>query len=352
MKDKVLIVGGYGQVGKYVTLELACAFPQKIIVAGRSAEKANAFAMENNIDIEAIELNIYDTDSICNIIKNVKVAVMCLSPKNNDFAIFCVKNGIDYIDISPSNDVAKGIEQIKEAAISNKSTCVLGVGLAPGLSNLLVKKLSRNFDVMQRADISLMLGLGEPHGEDGVKWLLDNLRDNFIVNIDGINRSIKPFVIKRKTSFIKPLGDRSAYRFNLADQYILQKTLQIENTASYFCYDSKQITFYVSMLKRIGIFSLLRFKFAYNIILKLFISMLPVIRKLKLGTDIYSIQVDVVGVKNGRECLSHIGIKGNNNSFITGKIAAFAARKLLVDNYPSGVFYLEELFSLEEFDDI
>ena len=46
MKDKILIIGGYGQVGKFATLELANAFPKHVIVAGRSLAKANDFALK------------------------------------------------------------------------------------------------------------------------------------------------------------------------------------------------------------------------------------------------------------------------------------------------------------------
>lgn len=35
-KDKILIVGGYGAVGKTVSYKLAKAFPCKVIIGGRN----------------------------------------------------------------------------------------------------------------------------------------------------------------------------------------------------------------------------------------------------------------------------------------------------------------------------
>jgi saccharopine dehydrogenase-like NADP-dependent oxidoreductase len=341
-KNKILIIGGYGQVGKYVTLELLKKFPSEIIVAGRDLNKANSFAKQYSNSFETLKLDIYNIENIPHLIKDIKIAVMCLSPKNNDFAKYCIENGIHYIDISPSNDIVKNIEN----CANKKSTCVLGVGLAPGLSNLLVKKICQEMDILQDVNISLMLGVGEAHGNDGIKWLLDNIRTDFFVR----NKRIKPFVKGKKTVFIQDLGERKVYPFNLADQFIIPKTLNIENVSSYFCYDSKFITNYVSVLKHIGIFGLLKFDFMYKIIFRLFISILNVIQKLKLGTDVYSIKVDANGIKNGKKYICRTGIIGNNNSLLTAKITSFVAKKLYMENYPLGIFYLEELFSLEELD--
>ncbi|MCL2575658.1 MAG: saccharopine dehydrogenase NADP-binding domain-containing protein [Defluviitaleaceae bacterium] len=101
MQDKILIIGGYGQVGKYVTLELSKVLPNKVIVAGRNLEKAKSLVTKTNGKINALYLDIYDRNSYYNALKNISVVVMCLSPKNLDFAKYCATNGIHYIDTSP-----------------------------------------------------------------------------------------------------------------------------------------------------------------------------------------------------------------------------------------------------------
>ncbi len=236
------------------------------------------------------------------------------------------------------------IEQFKDGFENKQSTCILGVGLAPGLTNLLVKKLKGEVDILQNVDIFLMLGLGEAHGKDGVNWLLDNIQEDFSVN----NQKIKPFVKSKETIFIQHLGKRKAYPFNLADQFIIPKTLQVENVSSYMCYDAKITTLYLSILKRVGIFSLLKFRIIYNVFSKIFNSTLPIVRKLKLGTDIYSIKIDAVGLKAKNKRFCHTGVIGNNNSLLTGKIASFVTKQLYTKNLPSGIFYMEELFSLDD----
>ena len=347
MRDKIIVVGGYGQVGRHVSLELAKRFPQKVIVAGRSIDKANRFAGEHNGQFETLQLDIYDAGH--GALENAKAAVMCLSPASNDFANFCIEKGVHYIDISPSNGVAQGIEPLQEKAEQNNVTCVLGVGLASGLSNLLVKELRGAMDALEEVNIHLMLGLGDSHGEDGVRWLLDNMGRDFV---DGSGKRVKPFVDKRKTAFMAPLGERSAYRFNLADQFIAVKTLQTKQAASYFCYDSRAITALVSILQHLGAFRLLRYKSAYRATTKLFGAMLSALRKLGFGTDVYSIKIDAVGMKNGNEHFCHAAATGHDNALFTAKVAAFVAREMYAGHCPPGVFYMEQLFSLDDLADI
>jgi len=68
----------------------------------------------------------------------------------------------------------------------------------------------------------------------------------------------------------------------------------------------------------------------------------------KAGKDIYSIQAEAFGVKDGNEYSHDIGTIGYNSYLITGNIAAFVARRLMSGNLAPGVFYFEALFSLED----
>ena len=48
LRDKILIVGGYGNVGRVIASDLADTFPGRVIVAGRNQQKAQAFAATTN----------------------------------------------------------------------------------------------------------------------------------------------------------------------------------------------------------------------------------------------------------------------------------------------------------------
>jgi len=237
----------------------------------------------------------------------------------------------------------------KDRAIATETVCVLGVGLVPGLSNLMVKKAKPYFDEIKTVDIFLLLGLGERHGIDGIKWLLDNINKEFSLKRVNTIENIKTFKNKRKTKFPKNLKIRTAYSFDLADQHTIPKTLGLNNVSSYFCYDSAFVTKEVVILKRIGLFKLLRIGFLYNLFVLIFNLLLNIINKFKLSSDIYSIKVDIEGIKNNRNVKHQSSIIGYNNSSVTGKVAAIVANLIYKGEVKHGIYYLEEVLDFDVF---
>lgn len=349
MKDKILILGGYGQVGRYVSMELMDVFPEKVFAGGRNMEKAISFSKETNGRVKPFHIDIYDTESFCKVLTDIALVIMCLSPKKIDFAKYCIENQIHYIDISPSNTLTSEIKSLENTVAETKSTCILGVGLAPGLSNLMVKKAKPCFDEIKSVDIFLMLGLGERHGIDGIKWLLDNINTEFLLKREHSIDVIKTFRNKKKTKFPKQLKIRTAYSFDLADQHTIPITLGLNNVSSYFCYDSSFVTKGVAILKNIGLFELLRFGFIYNLFVSIFNQLLNIIIRLKLCSDVYSIKLEIEGIKDNGKAKHLSSIIGNNNSSVTGKVAAIVAKQIYEGKLKHGIFYLEEIMDFDFF---
>ncbi len=46
MKKNILIIGGYGSVGRVIASRLSERFPGQVIVAGRNIQKAKVLALE------------------------------------------------------------------------------------------------------------------------------------------------------------------------------------------------------------------------------------------------------------------------------------------------------------------
>jgi len=65
------------------------------------------------------------------------------------------------------------------------------------------------------------------------------------------------FLDGRKTDFGGSLGNRTAYRFNFADQHILTRTLSVSTVSTRLCFDNPFVTRALAILKRIGMLKLL-----------------------------------------------------------------------------------------------
>lgn len=315
MRDKILIIGGYGTIGEYICKELVPIFPNKVIISGRNMNKAVKLNRNMNNKAIPMELNVYAKEFYKEKLKDVYIVICCISPASKSFFNFCLKENIHYIDISPSLEIINEMKVIYKKYPATETTAVFGVGLAPGLSNIMIKEIREEFDSVKEVEISLVLGLGESHGKDGIKWLLENLD----TEIDYCGQKHKTFSRRKIKEFPAPLGTKTTYIFNNADQFIAREFLGIESVISRFGYDVSLITDYVALLKKIGFFKLMKFKWIKNVVITLFSNIISIIKKLKIGSDVYSIVIDVEGCKNNELLSKRSSVIGYNNSKLTAK---------------------------------
>jgi saccharopine dehydrogenase-like NADP-dependent oxidoreductase len=156
MNDKLLIVGGYGQVGR-------------VIVAGRNYHEAEAFSAATGGNVLPLALNVHGGSANADVLQGVKVVVMCVELPDAEFVENCLRLGVHYVDISASYEWLSQIESLQADAKEGGATAVLSVGLAPGLTNLLARYNKMLVDEIRHLDIFIMLGLGEVHGEAAVE---------------------------------------------------------------------------------------------------------------------------------------------------------------------------------------
>ena len=174
---------------------------------------------------------------------------MCIYLQDNTFVKFCFKNKVNYIDITASHEVMKMMYNLNERAVQNNVYLFLSVGLAPGLTNLLVKKVKSYFDQIYRIDINIMLGSGEEHGKAAIIWTLANLNHKFEVLENGSSLEVKSFGEWKYCVFPNDIGKRKVYRFPMSDQMTLPVTQNIDSISTWLCLDSKIMTKILSLIK-------------------------------------------------------------------------------------------------------
>lgn len=344
----ILVIGGYGKVGSVICKTLSMIYPEKVIAAGRNFDKAKKFSLSMNNKVLPMYLDIYDLEASHEVFTHTQLVIMCLDQKDTKFVEMCIQNKVHYIDISPSYTILSKIESLHSKALESGTTLVLGVGLAPGLSNLMVKNLVNRVNKVNSTDIYLMLGIGEKHGNDGVEWLLNNINNNYLIRENGRNKRVSSFTDHKYVKLPKKYGERVAYRFDLADQHILFKTLDLENVSSRFFYDSALTTKELAMLKKLGAFKLLKYKSFKNIFIKIFVGALHIFDKLQIGSNDYLIKAEVHGEIEGKEGTIESVLFGSNNTEITGNVASILGNKLVQNKYSAGVNYMEQLFDLDD----
>ncbi|GJL49186.1 MAG: hypothetical protein NPIRA01_04130 [Nitrospirales bacterium] len=341
-QDKILVAGGYGQVGRVIAHELSSQFPGQVIVAGRSRANAEALATELGHGTQASQINVYDSGMLDEILDDVCLVIMCLDQREISFVRTCLELGINYIDLSAQYDFLKKVGSLDTTAKEHGATALLSVGLAPGLSNLLAAYAKRQFDDLTHLDIFIMLGLGDVHGHAAIAWLIDNLDAEFFVHDGGVPLRVKSFHESRACHFPGISEKQTAFRFNFSDQHVIPQTLRIPSVSTWLCFDSSFVTRRISMLAKRGLGRLARLKILRVLTINL-------LSKFRMGSDICTVMVQAHGPINGEQTLREYNVTGHGEAKLTGFVAAEAAQLVMRGGLAKGVFHLEQLVNPGDF---
>ena len=341
MNKRILIIGGYGNVGRIIASELAKRFPGQVIVAGRDYQKAKDFSLELGQQVIPMAFDVSHISANEKLLDDVGIVMMCLDLESIEFVRLCIQRGIHYIDISASYSILSQIEMLNKEAEVARATVVLSVGLAPGLTNLLTKHCQSKVPDMTYADIYILMGLGDIHGDAALQWTLENLDGEFTIRDNGETKRVKSFEDGKQTVFPGRLGKRTAYRFNFSDQHVLPQTLGLKSVSTRLCFDSIWMTSLFAVVKKTGVSRLLTLKGVEGLLISL-------LKRLHFGSAEFVVKVDGGNLPE-KGVLYECSLWGEVEGRVTGLVAAKVAEKLVLSSYPAGVFHIEQLFTLHEF---
>lgn len=336
MKDHIVVVGGYGHVGQMICRELSELYPGKVYTAGRSFERAERFSRATGGKVRPMALNVREEPGP-GLLDRVKLVVMCLDQTHTRFVRACFDQGVHYVDISADYSFLSRVEELNGAAAAGGATAVLSVGLAPGLTNLLARHAADRMDRTDTVDISIMLGLGDQHGDAAIQWTIDNLGAAYTVTQEGRRKEVTGFADGKATFFGAGLGRRKAYRFNFSDQHVLPRTLGLPTVSTRLCFDSAATTGLLAGMGRLGLFRLLKLPPVRKAAVKLFGS-------LQIGEAMFAVKVDARGKKNHQDAYAECFVRGKNEAVVTAKVAAAIAAAVYKTGYAHGVYHIEQLF--------
>ena len=334
----IVVIGGYGAVGQTVCTELARRFPGRVFAAGRNPGRAESFSRQTGGRVLPLRLDLADPEGAAGAIGGARVVVACAETGDATFATEVLGRGVHFVDISATHDYLRRVEALDALARRRGATAVLSVGLVPGLTNLLAKHCA---DVLGEephgVDISVLLGLGEAHGKEGIRWVVENLDKRF--EVPGVPGAVASLEDPRTASFPGGFGRRATYRFDFADQHVLTRTLGAGRAATRLCFDSAAATRLLAVLKKTGALRVLSHQWARE-------ALVAFLGRLHFGSDGFAVAAEAEG-KAGRHSCS---VWGRGEGRATGVVAALVA-EILYDSPPQypGVFHIDQLFDPLEF---
>ena len=275
----------------------------------------------------------------------VDTVVMCLEMNNIMVLEACIRCGINYVDITPSGSIIEQFKQRKKEIIEAGISVCIGVGIAPGVSNILCESMVKEFDQIDIINSYIMLGIGESHGKNAISWLVNNLNISYYENNDK-SREVKSFSNGRNIILKGEKKKRRFVRIDMADCHIMKEKHIDAFVNSWYAYDKNIITILFEVMQKIGLLKILKYpkvKMAYMKIMKISMNLMKV---LHFGTNQYGIMVEVQGLMKGKVVKKQDIITGRENSIITGRVCALTAQK--IGSMEAGLYYMDELLGREE----
>ena len=255
MAGLILIVGGYGVVGSRIAAQLAADFPDRLVVAGRHLDRAEAAAAAIGHEVRARQVDVRVPSSIAAALTGVEVAVNCIDQPERGLLSAAIERGLAYTDITPHlTALGRGAayEHVDAAARTAGARILLGAGLVPGISSVMVRALADTLGGADRIDTALLLNAGDLTGPGSFDYLLQELTMDFALHVDGADQPARPYTRPRIVQYPAPAGPRPGYVFPFSDQVLYPRTMGARTAVTRLSVDPPAISGLLALLVRTG----------------------------------------------------------------------------------------------------
>jgi NAD(P)-dependent dehydrogenase (short-subunit alcohol dehydrogenase family) len=156
MSKRILIIGGYGNFGAFIARNLVAEPGLKIIIAGRSAEKASLFAYTIGAEWAVLDIN-HDLDAALHTIRP-DIVIHTSGPfqgQGYDVAIACLRHQCHYIDLADGREFVCHIDRLDTAAKDAGVLVVSGASSVPCLTSAIIDACQHEFQSVDTIDYAI-----------------------------------------------------------------------------------------------------------------------------------------------------------------------------------------------------
>ena len=133
---RVLIIGGYGNFGSFITKQLVKENNVHVIIAGRCQDKANALANEVGADAVTLDINEHLTNPLAIIKPDIVIHTSGpFQSQDYDVAEACIEQGCHYIDHADGRSFVENISALDVRAKEKGIFIVSGASSVPSLTS-------------------------------------------------------------------------------------------------------------------------------------------------------------------------------------------------------------------------
>ena len=238
---RTLIFGGYGFFGGRIARVLARDTNLQVIVAGRSQERAGAFAGELQAQaahpVAAAQIDIDDAglaDKIATL--GAQLVIHTSGPfqgQDHHVAQACILAGAHYADLADATEFVAEIGALDAAARERGVLVVSGASSVPGLSSAVIARYRGEFAAIDSVDIGITPGNRTARGLATVRAVLSYCGKPFECWIDGAWRTVYGWQGLKWHAYPEPVGRRLLGYCDVPDRVLYPRTCEGVRTVEF-----------------------------------------------------------------------------------------------------------------------
>jgi saccharopine dehydrogenase-like NADP-dependent oxidoreductase len=237
MSQKVLILGGRGQIGSSVTADLLAHTSAHITITGRSRNVNLPLLERSGSRLQYLALDLADHSHLAQAIASSELVVHCAGPfRQRDASVLriCIEQGVNYVDVSDDRVFTQAALAQGPDAQAVGVTAVINTGVFPGISNSMVRQLVEQLEIPDEIHISYVVAGSGGAGVTVMRTTFLNIQHLFDAWLEGQWQQVKPYSDVERVDFPAPFGTTNVYWFDMPESFTLAQTFPVKTVTTKF----------------------------------------------------------------------------------------------------------------------
>lgn len=235
MGQKVLILGGTGQIGRRVAMDLLEQGDLEITVTGRrnGSRLSGLAAAHGNF----LQLDLDWQDKLREAIAAHDLVIHCAGPfhqRDGRVLKACIATQKDYVDVSDHRCLYEKVkpwgDEVKAAGI----TAICNAGVFPGISNSMVRLGVERLDQPEKIELYYGVAGSGGAGKTVMTTTFLGLLKPFSVWQDEQWATKRPYSEPQVVHFTAPIGRATVYWFDVAETFTFQESFPVQTVITKF----------------------------------------------------------------------------------------------------------------------
>ena len=225
MKKKIVVLGGYGTLGRQICSMLAKDPAIECVVAGRDAKRGSAFAGSIGAGFRLVDIQ--QAAALPAVLQGAFAVVDASGPfQGRGYAVpeACFARGVHYADVADAREYVAGFSSLLDGAARAKgSLLVTGAGTIPAAAAALIDSMTDRFDRIDEIHTAVSIGNRDARGPAALRAILSFAGRPLSMLEHGGWRDVYGWSRPQTVRYPAPIGKRRVYLADGADLDIFPK---------------------------------------------------------------------------------------------------------------------------------